>query len=341
MERDEDRARDIHPTRHQGAHQASPVAHRSSDYATPAETQATQDDVEYHDALSDAARPSAGTSLAKDTEEQVTHATPLQDTRDETAQREPDQEEQLKRGVSPEHIDGSLSDAPTPSKIASDSGIDVPQLGIVTSTADKEEEQATPAKPRDEAKAEDAIVASTPGNEEERANTVKPRDKTEAEDAIVVSATKDVDEHVVRVNMHEGTESEDAASDEDAEEFTVSRVTAHRIDPKTDDIELLVHWDGADASWEPEEQLQPGALEAVTAYWDTVDGGRLSVRPYEVYAIKGHKRLKKGRAKTGSLYLEVEWLGYKDTSMEPLRRFAKDQPELVEEYFESIGGRPE
>lgn len=75
-------------------------------------------------------------------------------------------------------------------------------------------------------------------------------------------------------------------------------------------------------------------------YWATVKGGRIAVRPYEVYAITGHEWLKKGRVKSKSLYLEVEWLGYKEKSMEPVRRFSQDQPELVEEYFQSIGGRP-
>ena len=135
-----------------------------------------------------------------------------------------------------------------------------------------------------------------------------------------------------------------AASAPDVEEYTVSHISAHRTGPGSDNIELLVHWedspDDNEPTWEQEESLQEGALDAVVDYWATIEGGRAAVRPHEVYAIIGHEWLKKGRAKSKSLHLEVEWLGYKETSMEPVRRFSQDQPELVEDYFESIGGRP-
>jgi hypothetical protein len=181
----------------------------------------------------------------------------------------------------------------------------------------------------------DATQATS--SEHRECSFVQDRGSTEADSAIVVCLQRD-EETAIYV------QNQDEASLEDDTEYTVSHITSHRVDPTDGSIELLVHWENPDvneATWEPEENLQENALDAVTSYWETVEGGRLAVRPYEVLAIRGHEWLRKGKAKARTLHFEVEWLGYKQRTMEPWRRFTKDQPKLVEEYFQLIGGRPQ
>ncbi|OIW29297.1 hypothetical protein CONLIGDRAFT_715660 [Coniochaeta ligniaria NRRL 30616] len=161
--------------------------------------------------------------------------------------------------------------------------------------------------------------------------------------SIVVSGPSHGQEQVIHVQSPKAARSGGHADpNQDDKEYVVLRVASHRLTAGAD-VELLVYWESPHddgPTWELEENLQANALDAVVDYWATVFGERLSVRPYEVFAVTGHEWLRKGKAKAQCLHLEVEWLGYKERTMEPWRRFAEDQPELVEEYFESIGGRP-
>lgn len=156
----------------------------------------------------------------------------------------------------------------------------------------------------------------------------------------------DAESDVVRHSSPEqaqGSDNNDWGSDTD---YPVWMVTAHRVRgppaAEPDGIDLLVHWDkpGKEPTWEPEEELQGHALEAIADYWDTVEEGRLSERPYEVYAIRGHEWEQKGKTTRKQLYFEIEWYGYRETSWEPESRFAKDAPHMVKEYFDKLGGRP-
>ncbi|KAB5539221.1 hypothetical protein GE09DRAFT_1137891 [Coniochaeta sp. 2T2.1] len=119
-------------------------------------------------------------------------------------------------------------------------------------------------------------------------------------------------------------------------------IKKHRINRK-DDVELWVKWDSGDnrgPSWELEEDIHEKDQAALAAYWEKQPGGRLKFRPYEVFAIKGHHWLFKGKSAKKTLHLEMEWTGYMATSMEPWRKFNSDQPQMVRDYWLSIGGRP-
>lgn len=160
---------------------------------------------------------------------------------------------------------------------------------------------------------------------------------------------------IVYSNILDQTPDADADDndDEEAKEYPVDLVSSHRLTPDGL-IELLVQWEDPDeaSTWEPEDQVQLGARDAVAAYWATVEGGRLAVRPYEVFAVRGHEWVKtrlparRGKASArakhtvNKLCLRVEWLGYVEETLEPVDRFKKDQPVLVEQYFELLGGRP-
>jgi len=133
----------------------------------------------------------------------------------------------------------------------------------------------------------------------------------------------------------------DSSQSTSPKEFAVSHVSSHRpAADGSDRLELLVHWagHGEEPTWEPEEQVHLGARDTVAKYWAGVEGGRVAVRPYEVFAIRGSKTTGKGPRK--SLHLRVEWLGYVEETWEPVARFSKDQPKLVERYFELVG-RPQ
>ncbi|ODH29205.1 hypothetical protein ACO22_03793 [Paracoccidioides brasiliensis] len=60
---------------------------------------------------------------------------------------------------------------------------------------------------------------------------------------------------------------------------------------------------------------------------------------YVVEKIMGHEF-----AKDGALLLLVKWKGYEnpeDQTLEPEKNLLEDTPEIVEEYYSKIGGRPE
>lgn len=316
------------PQRTKQPGQAAPVTDTSTE-TTPAKSQVTLGEEQFYDApdsLSDAPDPSGALSSPKKDRKQTVHAKP----QIVAAQTE--------ASIDPPIPKDSMSKS---SSAASQSNHNTskPSRGASKlSSGASQSNQNTPTPGRGSSNA--SSVASAAGDDGQQAINVEGFYGGGAKDAIVVSAAEDDDS----IHVNPGDESEE--EDEDTE-YDISRISKHRINPKTDEIELLVHWENLDdekeekPSWVSEETLQPSGLEAVTEYWATVDGGRVSVAPYQVYRIKGHQWLKKGKARAKSLYLEVEWLGYEDTSAEPWRRFAKDQPDMVQEYFESIGGQPQ
>lgn len=114
-------------------------------------------------------------------------------------------------------------------------------------------------------------------------------------------------------------------------------------------VELLVKWvdePEEDASFEPEEEIQQRAAETLYDYW-TAQGGRTAAlfykdkdappEAYHVFRILGHEK------KKGGFQLEVQWVGYPATpgnkSFEPEAKLKRICPEMLEEYWESQGGR--
>ncbi|KAI1360975.1 hypothetical protein F5Y08DRAFT_34772 [Xylaria arbuscula] len=151
-------------------------------------------------------------------------------------------------------------------------------------------------------------------------------------------------------------EEDEKAAEEDEEvdqreEHEIQRLIKHRMaGDRSGAVELLVQWEGEgeqDATWETEEEIQEGAEETLYAYWRS-QGGRISAlfhKPknpppeiYHVFRILRHE--KKNR---GGFQLEVQWVGHPaergETTMEAEAKLKKTAPELLEAYWESVGGR--
>lgn len=138
------------------------------------------------------------------------------------------------------------------------------------------------------------------------------------------------------VGKHETTGKTAKEAEDDAETFWVIKsIAGHRRDE--DSIELRVHWEGGDVSWEPEANLQRDAPEVLFSYWTTAGG-----RPehpdgpdmFTIFAL--HK------ARKGGKELLVEWLGYPEKSWEPRSTVEEVAPELLDEFSsrQSVRGRP-
>ncbi|KAH7029757.1 uncharacterized protein B0I36DRAFT_326322 [Microdochium trichocladiopsis] len=111
-------------------------------------------------------------------------------------------------------------------------------------------------------------------------------------------------------------------------------------------VDLLVHWQGESpesATWEPETEVQEGASELLFSYWEKAGGRdrvlfKIESEVYHVFRILNHEKKPQG-----SFMLEVQWVGYSatkgNTSWETEVKLKKIAPELLDAYWESIGGR--
>ncbi|CAJ2508672.1 Uu.00g136980.m01.CDS01 [Anthostomella pinea] len=145
-------------------------------------------------------------------------------------------------------------------------------------------------------------------------------------------------------------ESEEGQADE-RQEHEIAALLEHRmIGDGTGTVELLVHWVGEvakDATWESEDEIQRGAEDALYTYWST-QGGRqnaLFIIPknppperYHMFRILGHER------KSGGAFLfRVQWIGHPntrgETSIEAETKLRNVALELLDRYWESVGGR--
>ncbi|ORY61467.1 uncharacterized protein BCR38DRAFT_440273 [Pseudomassariella vexata] len=155
--------------------------------------------------------------------------------------------------------------------------------------------------------------------------------------------------------MEDEAENEDddqgKADELDEDVHEVKQLMRHRFD-KNQTIEILVHWEGEteeEATWEPEDEIQRGAAETLYEYWNKL-GGRSEVlfnnkdgedAPNEVYYA--FKILRHEKKKPGGFQFEVQWIGYPDTpgntTMESETKLKSVALPLLEEYWESVGGR--
>lgn len=143
----------------------------------------------------------------------------------------------------------------------------------------------------------------------------------------------------------EHQEYDETAQDKECE---VDKLLKHRrlLDGS---VEMLVKWAGEseeEATYEPEEEIQRGAAEALYKYWK-LQGGRtkaLFYKPknppaetYHVFKILSHQKRK------AVFEFEVQWVGYpatpENTSKETETKLKKVCPQLVAEYWASVGGR--
>jgi hypothetical protein len=139
---------------------------------------------------------------------------------------------------------------------------------------------------------------------------------------------------------------------DDREEHEIAKLIKHRMaGDRSGAVELLVQWDGEeeqDATWEAEEEIQEGADEILYEYWKS-QGGRINAlfhKPknppseiYHVFKILRHEKKTRG----GGFQFEVQWVGHPatrgETTIETETKLKNIAPELLGEYWESVGGR--
>jgi hypothetical protein len=179
--------------------------------------------------------------------------------------------------------------------------------------------------------------------------------KTEPKEPIVyISALDEVED--AKAGAGKTADKNDAESSE--ARYNISRLVKHRVNPDADLVELLVEWVGQpsdEATWEPEADLHADAKPALIRYWDAQPGGRDKVmrnsgHTCDVFALWGLRKVElkkkagrkpsKGKAKKeaeqASWVIDVEWVGYKDTSPVFVTSLEEDQPELMKLYWQHV-----
>ncbi|KAI1348510.1 hypothetical protein F5Y01DRAFT_292000 [Xylaria sp. FL0043] len=146
-------------------------------------------------------------------------------------------------------------------------------------------------------------------------------------------------------------EQEQEQEEDSREVHEIAKLIKHRMaGDRSGAVELLVQWAGEDekeATWEAEEEIQQGAEEMLYEYWDA-QGGRINALfhkpenpPPEIYHV--FKVLRHEKRNRGGFQFEVQWVGHSaaraDTTMEAEIKLKKVAPELLNAYWESVGGR--
>ncbi|CAJ2508647.1 Uu.00g136730.m01.CDS01 [Anthostomella pinea] len=141
------------------------------------------------------------------------------------------------------------------------------------------------------------------------------------------------------------------AEEDDREEHEIASLIKHRMAADGNGaVELLVGWAGEkaeDATWELEGEVQRNAEESLYTYWKTQQGRQnaLFIKPknppperYHVFKILNHREKSRG-----GFQFEVQWVGHPatrgETSMEAETKLKNVAPELLDGYWESVGGR--
>ncbi|KAH7010629.1 uncharacterized protein B0I36DRAFT_57840 [Microdochium trichocladiopsis] len=140
-------------------------------------------------------------------------------------------------------------------------------------------------------------------------------------------------------------ESVKAEAGGEAEITEVQALLDHKM-LEDDSVDLLVHWAGEraeESTWEPEQEIQDGASELLYSYWKKA-GGRtetLFQTMTEVYHV--FRILNREKKPRGGFVLEVQWVGYPatkgNTSWEGEAKLEQIAPDLLKEYWDSVGGR--
>ncbi|TGJ82754.1 hypothetical protein E0Z10_g6004 [Xylaria hypoxylon] len=203
--------------------------------------------------------------------------------------------------------------------------------------------QAKPADeppPQDKGKLKQAVTRSTQQaqGEEEKNKREKQKEKENVE--------QDQEQEPQEQREKEEEEEEDIR-----EEHEIEKLLKHRMaGDRSGAVELLVQWAGEgeqDATWETEEEIQQDAEEVLYEYWNA-QGGRISAlfhkpknAPPEIYHV--FKVLRHEKKNRGGFQFEVQWVGHSaaraDTTMEAETKLKNIAPELLDEYWESVGGR--
>ncbi|KAF2963169.1 hypothetical protein GQX73_g10412 [Xylaria multiplex] len=149
----------------------------------------------------------------------------------------------------------------------------------------------------------------------------------------------------------EQEQQEEEPEEDTREEHEIAKLLEHRMTSNgSGAVELLVQWvdEGEqDATWEAEDEIQQGAEELLYKYWDA-QGGRIRAlfhkpknAPPEIYHV--FKVLRHEKKNRGGFQFEIQWVGHSaaraDTTMEAETKLKNIAPELLREYWESVGGR--
>jgi hypothetical protein len=144
---------------------------------------------------------------------------------------------------------------------------------------------------------------------------------------------------------------EQAADGDNREVHEIKKLLKYRMAGEPSGaVELLVQWEGEgeeDATWELEAEIQQGAEEMLYGFWKA-QGGRINALfhkpknpPPEVYHVFNVLRHEKHNR--GGFRFEVQWVGHPstrgETSMETETKLKSIAPELLDQYWKSVGGR--
>ncbi|KAI0143502.1 hypothetical protein GGR57DRAFT_364045 [Xylariaceae sp. FL1272] len=161
------------------------------------------------------------------------------------------------------------------------------------------------------------------------------------------------------VNLHSETDdnaqeerSERDVRDEDTRlQYEVYAILEHRMrNDGSGAVELLIHWaDETEGSstWELEEEIQLDAQDILYAYWSSYGGRSYALfrnpenPPPELYFV--YKVLQHEKKRGQGFRFEIQWVGHPptrgETSWEPESQLRKTAPTLLQDYWESVGGR--
>ncbi|KAI0532732.1 hypothetical protein GGR58DRAFT_507106 [Xylaria digitata] len=199
--------------------------------------------------------------------------------------------------------------------------------------------------------------APAPSAPKPRAKTVDgppPQDKGKVKQPVARSTQQTRGEMEGREKQEENGEQErqeEEREEDTREEHEIAKLLDHRMtSDRSGAVELLVQWVGEgeqDATWEAEDEIQQGAEELLYKYWDA-QGGRISAlfhkpknAPPEIYHV--FKILRHEKKNRGGFQFEIQWVGHSaaraDTTMEAETKLKNIAPELLREYWESVGGR--
>ena len=124
-------------------------------------------------------------------------------------------------------------------------------------------------------------------------------------------------------------------------ELEIDSLTSHRVDKDAATVDFLVTWDGGEASWESEFDLQIQAPNAVFEYWDQLDS-REDATGLDIYHVfKILKRMNPSKGKEPK-YL-IQWVGYrrKESTWEPESKVKEIAPEELKAYEAKHGVLPD
>lgn len=195
-----------------------------------------------------------------------------------------------------------------------------------------------------------AAPATVPQPETVNEPTPKNKGKAKQIEAMATEQARGKEAEVEVEEKEEENEEEEEGEDV-REEHEIAKLLKHRMtSDQSGAVELLIQWMGEgeqDATWELEEEVQHGAEDALYDYWKA-QGGRINAlfhkpknpppETYHVFKVLRHE--KKNR---GGFQFEVQWVGHPatrgETTMEAESKLKNISPTLLEEYWESVGGR--